>query len=78
MAQGTLLNALWWPKWKGNGIGDNDIRIAGSLCCTAGTDTALCKSNYISIKINLKKRIRFSVGVGQDQETLRQAELDLW
>ena len=46
IAHGTLLNALWWPKWEGNPKrGDVCIRMADSLCCTAENTTTL-QSNY--------------------------------
>ena len=43
IAQGTLLNALWGPKWEGNPKkrGDICIGIADSLCFTAETNTTL-------------------------------------
>ena len=50
IAQGTLLSALWWPKWEGN--------MADSLCCTPDTNTTLY-SNYTPIKNN-KKNLNYS------------------
>ena len=42
IAQGTLLNALWWSKWEGNPErGDICISIADSLFCTVETNTTL-------------------------------------
>ena len=41
IAEGTLLNALWWPIWKGNPRGDIRIHVADSLSCTAETTTTL-------------------------------------
>lgn len=43
IAQATLVNALWWPKWKGNpkkrgGIGKH---IADPLCCRVETNSIL-------------------------------------
>ena len=39
-AQGTLLSALWWPKWEGNTKKwDICICIADSVCCTLETNT---------------------------------------
>ena len=38
MAQGTLLSALWWPKWEGNPKrGGICIYTADSPCCMAET-----------------------------------------
>ena len=38
VAQGTLLHALWWPKWEGvQKRGDVCIHTADSLCCTVET-----------------------------------------
>ena len=33
IAQGTLLGALWRPKWEGNPRGDLRIHTADLLCC---------------------------------------------
>ena len=42
LIQGTLLSALWGPKWEGNPKKSNIcIHIAESLCCTAETNTTL-------------------------------------
>ena len=42
IAQGTLLNSLWWPKWKGNSKrGVMCTCIADSLCYTEETNTTL-------------------------------------
>ena len=52
IAQRTLLNALWGPKWEGNPERSGYmIHVADSLCCTNTT----LYSNYTPIKINLKK-----------------------
>ena len=49
-AQGTLLSALWQPKWEGNPKKKGYIYMADSLCHTTET-------NYTPKKktINLKK-----------------------
>ena len=36
IAQGTLLNALWWPKWEGN-----KKKKKGGYMCTYGWLTSL-------------------------------------
>ena len=41
IAQGTLLSALWWPKWEGNPKKGLYIRIADLLSSTAETNTTL-------------------------------------
>ena len=55
IAQGTLLNALWWPKWEGNPKNRWDIckHKTDSLWSTTESNTTL-QSNYMLIKINLK------------------------
>ena len=47
-ARGTLLSALWGPKWEGNPKMREYcvcvcvcVCISDSLCCTAETDTAV-------------------------------------
>ena len=56
IAQGTLSNALWRPKWEGNPKrGDVSICIADSLRCTVETNTTL-QGNYTPIKINSKTK----------------------
>ena len=40
IAQGTLLNALWWPECGGSPKGgDICIYMADSLCCTEESNT---------------------------------------
>ena len=55
-AQGTLLNALWWPKWEevqeGRGIG---IYGADSLCYNSGNRHNIVKQLY-SNKVDFKKK----------------------
>ena len=42
IAQGTLLSALWWPKWEGNPKKRGYMfQVTDSLCCTAETDIAV-------------------------------------
>ena len=42
IAQGTQLNALWWPKWEGHvKRGDICVCITDSLCCTVEINTTL-------------------------------------
>ena len=42
IAQGTLLTALWWPKWEGTPkTGGICKHTADSLCCTAETNNAV-------------------------------------
>ena len=41
IAQGTLLNALWCPKWEGNPKRRGYIHRADSFCCAAETNTTL-------------------------------------
>ena len=44
VAQGTVPDELWWPKWEGNPKrkrGDVCKHIADSLFCTAETNTTL-------------------------------------
>ena len=42
IALGTLLNALWWPKWEGNPeTGDICVWTADSTCCVAEAKTTL-------------------------------------
>ena len=42
IAQGSLLNALWSPKWEeSQKRGDIGISIADSLCCIVETNTTL-------------------------------------
>ena len=59
--QGTLLGAVWQPKWEGNPKKRGYIiYVADSLCHTAETNTTFW-SNYAPIKkIYLKN---FSLGI---------------
>ena len=41
VAQGTLLTALWTPKWEGKPRERGYMCIADSLCCTAETNRML-------------------------------------
>ena len=46
IAQGTLLSALWWPKWEGNPKERGYIiHTAESLCCIAETVVKQLYSN---------------------------------
>ena len=40
-AQGTVLSALWCPKWERNKTGHIRILTANSLCCTEEANTTL-------------------------------------
>ena len=54
IAQGTLLNALWWSEWEENpkGKGYMYIHMLDSFCSAVETNKPLL-SNYTPIKINL-------------------------
>ena len=55
LAQGTLLSALWWPKWERNPQKRYVcMNRADWLCCTADTDTAVW-SNYTPVFFFLKE-----------------------
>ena len=41
-AQGTLLSALWGPKWEGNPeVRDKHTCVTDSTCCTAENNATL-------------------------------------
>ena len=57
ITQGTLMNALWWPKWEGNPKKRGDMYMYSwftLLNWTAETNTT--ESNYTLIKINFFKK----------------------
>lgn len=54
IAQGTLFNVLWYPKWEGNPRkGDMCTCVVDSLCYTAETNATL-QSNHTPIKLILE------------------------
>ena len=58
IAQGNLLNALWWPKQKRNPKrGGMCIHRVDSLCCTVENNTKLW-NDYTPIKNNFIKTIQ--------------------
>ena len=58
IAQGTLLNALWWPKCEGNLKKRNVcIHIADSLCSMAETNSIL-KQLYTNTYKDKKESVR--------------------
>ena len=53
IAQGTLLSALWGPKWERNSRKRNIcVCMAGSLCSTAETNTTYCNTTLFQQKSN--------------------------
>ena len=72
IAQGNLLNDLWWPKWEGNPEGENKcMHIADSLCCTVET------SNTVSncTPIPFFKRSYINLGSSFDYDFVSQNSL---
>ena len=56
IAQGTLLNIMWQPRWKGNwGRMDTCVCVAQSLCCALETITV----NWLYF--NLQYKIKFKI-----------------
>ena len=52
IAQGTLLNALWWRKWEGNPKERGDVYTQLIHCCTAESNRTL-KSDYTPVRASL-------------------------
>ena len=57
-AQGTLLSALWWPKWEGNLKKSGYMYMYDGFTLLHQQNLAHCKANYTPIKINFKKGTR--------------------
>ena len=75
---GTLLIALWQPRWEGNPKrGDTCVHIANSLCCTVETSTTL-QSNYTPIKINLRKEVKLADILIKNTHTHKSKPLQSW
>lgn len=55
MAQGTLLNALWWPAQEGNRRGGENVYMDGWFTGWTGETNPTLRSNYIWVKINETK-----------------------